>query len=270
MTFEPTEEDVDAAFEHYRSLLLDPHRTNSHVLKGILFDLSKGGRELYAHRNFWCRCGDAFYPAVAMTLLSDSIASRDDMLSAIEEVVDEAFNTPCALRHFDGTEPVTVTIDIPSGKIVFTDDMRPHFDCTLSPEPDINGLVGRLALMGNMAEQGVAYATVLNTSPNIYRTPEGVLVLANPGYSEDDDEIIPEGWAKVGGISTGLWAYHATDYDRYVAAGGGFGNNITVVEVEPGSYQFVNMVEMDDFDFHGDGDPERDGLLVFAEVHRRT
>lgn len=119
----------------------------------------------------------------------------------------------------------TITLNVPSGKIVIDDDLRDWYDITEEQDRSFasyNTARGQAQVVEAMAELGCAYGPVGNSCPGLYKTGEGTYVIANPGYDENYDEVDPD---KLGthlaGVVTDLWAYSIADYDDWVSKGGG-------------------------------------------------
>lgn len=149
----------------------------------------------------------------------------------------------------------TVELAVPSGRIVFADDLR-----SVIPEADDSGLYyntpeGRAVFAQRTIETGVAYGAVGNTSPNLFRDAlTGALHVANPVYDIADEPVIPDSWVELGDISTDLWAYSIADADTYVKHGGDLNNpHVTVAEVPAGFYTFTHFSDDPDFDRYASG-----------------
>lgn len=176
------------------------------------------------------------------------------------EQVDE----PCA--YDPELETVTV-LHVPSGRIVVDDDLRDAYEGNFVGS-DYNSFMGQARTVERYAEVGVAYGPVMNTSPALYHTPQGYAI-ANPALDERTGEReAPKGWTKLASIHTGLWAYSVADYEAFLAIGGrpieehDNDGSRSVVEVEPGDYEFTLHTGRADFDCHGEGD------VVFATIRK--
>lgn len=149
-------------------------------------------------------------------------------------------------------------VNFPSGKIIVHNDLRPIFK--VESRVGYNSLLGQAKYVEDMAAIGCAYGPVNNTSPNVYLTAEGKLVVAN-FYNEDGENystVLPEGWVEVAGIVTDLWAYCIADYDLWLERGGepvketpDFGDRI-VIDVVPGLYKLTHFTTRADFDWDAD------------------
>lgn len=146
----------------------------------------------------------------------------------------------------------TVELAVPSGRIVFADDLR------VIPEADDAGLdyntpEGRALFAQRTIETGVAYGAVGNTCPGLYRnTVTGELHVANLNFG--DYPVIPENWEKLGVVDTDLWAYSITDAGTYMQYGGDLTYPyVTVADVPAGVYTFTHFSDDPDFDRYADG-----------------
>lgn len=162
----------------------------------------------------------------------------------------------------------TITLAVPSGRIVVRDDLRPVFDV-----PDdaaramlsYNTKAGQAQYIRAMAEAGCAYGPVGNTCPSLYRTGPDSYVIATPDYDDDGEAVTPPGWQELASICTNLWAYSIADHDRWVALGGPGHTKPrppVVVDVAPGTYQFVHHTGAPDFDFSAPGP------VIYAHITR--
>jgi hypothetical protein len=159
-----------------------------------------------------------------------------------------------------------ITLDVPSGKIIVTDDLRPVYDWRDEEAGSYNTALGQLNAIRLMAEQGCAYGPVGNSCPSLYRTGPDTYVIANPAFDEDDGrEIIPEGWEGLAWIITDLWAYSAADWEDYLSRGGTeacLEHKGKVVDVPPGRYEFTHHTGEAGFDGFAAG------TVVFADIRR--
>lgn len=154
---------------------------------------------------------------------------------------------PCP--YPDGITTVT-TLKVPSGKLIVSDDLRPAYDWQdRDLTASYNSALGQHQAILAMSAQGCAYGPVLNTSPGLYRTPEGLLIVATPGYGEDEkegDELVPDGWELLAQVITDLWAYSIADHEDWLslspdlAARAARHRQDTVVAVTAGTWQFTH------------------------------
>lgn len=150
------------------------------------------------------------------------------------------------------THTYTVELPVPSGRIVFADDLS-----SVIPDADETGLdyntpEGRQIFAQRSIENGVAYGAVGNTCPTLFRdTLTGALHIANPVYDIADEPVIPDNWVELGDICTDLWAYSIADADTYVKHGGDLNNpRVNVAEIPAGVYTFTHFSDDPEFDRH--------------------
>jgi hypothetical protein len=159
-----------------------------------------------------------------------------------------------------------VTLRVPSGQVIVTDDLRPVYDWDGDSVADYNTALGQHQAIEAMAAQGCAYGPVGNSCPGLYRTGPDRYVIASPGWDGDgDEEIIPEGWERLASVITDLWAYSVADYGDWVARGGdpaGLDWADTVVDVTPGTYRFTHHTGEASFD------RDAPGTVIFADIER--
>lgn len=158
----------------------------------------------------------------------------------------------------------TITLQVPSGKIVVTDDLRSFYPIDDEGFASYNTALGQAQEIEARAKAGLAYGPVGNSCPKLYRMAEDHYVIASPGYDDEDEPLIPED-CELASICTDLWAYSIADHDDWVAKGGDPGDmnwTESIVEIPPGTYQFVHYTGMKDFDHHASG------TLTFADVRK--
>lgn len=168
----------------------------------------------------------------------------------------------------------TVDLDVPSGKMVAANVLRPVFQVEEKFEVGLSSAYGRHKMTKAYEEQGMVNLFVSNTSPSLYRTGADRFVMANVDddyiYSSEEDAAkdIQEqisGWEEVGNIITDVWAYEIADYDLFVSRGGKPEelSNSFVVDVEPGTYRFVHHEGEVGFDWGSD-----EPVLLFTEIEK--
>jgi hypothetical protein len=184
--------------------------------------------------------------------------------------------TNCKAGAYD--EPLTMTISVPSGRMVFCDSL---FTNTLLPPndeelPTYNSVRGRHLYMQACEAQGLAYGPVLNTCPSVYRDREtGKLYITSHledpesipeeelAEAEQEGHLRPLSWEKVGYIITDLWAYSFMDETAYLAAGGVVdSSHMGQVTVEPGEYTFTHFTEVPGFW------EKQEGCIIYATAER--
>lgn len=173
----------------------------------------------------------------------------------------------------DGLTTV-VTLPIPSGKMIITDDLRDVYHLSRGVEDSFftyNSARGQAQVVEAMAKLGCAYGPVGNTCPGLYRVGEknaGAYVITTFNHEYDDEgnvtntPSLPES-DRLAGIITDLWAYSAADYEDWQSKGGtGSDYDYTVVNVEPGTYEFT--LHTGEKSFNRDAP----GTVVLADVRR--
>lgn len=177
---------------------------------------------------------------------------------------------PCPLP--DGITTV-ITLAVPSGKLIVTDDLRPAWDWR---DEDLtasyNSALGQHQAIMTMAAAGCAYGPVLNTSPGLFRTGGDCYVIATPGFDPDPDEsLVPAGWQELATTCTDLWAYSIADYEDWQSRDWDRGDRArrckqdTIVDVTPGTYQFTHHTGERGFRYpHDTGE-----AVIFTHVERR-
>lgn len=168
---------------------------------------------------------------------------------------------PC--EYPDGLTTV-IRLNVPSGKIIVSDSLRRVYDWTdADGVGDYNALIGQANATQVMAAKGCAYGAVGNSCPGLWRTGDDTYVIANLPYTEDDKEVVPDGWEMAAFIITDLWAYSIADFGDWTSKGGKLDDlgHGTVVNVTPGTYEFTCHTSELSFDRDAD-------LVVFADIKR--
>jgi hypothetical protein len=147
-------------------------------------------------------------------------------------------------------------LDIPSGRMVVSDDLRPvyHWDGAESGSASFNSLLGQSQVIEHMARLGCAYGPVGNSCPVIYRSGEGHYVIAGNGTDSGDP---------IARITTGVWAYSIADYDHWISRGGVLRHEEMVVPVPAGVYEFAHHSTEREFD------PYSERPVIFADITYR-
>jgi hypothetical protein len=155
-----------------------------------------------------------------------------------------------------------ITINVSSGRIIVTDDLRPVYDCDPEPFVTLSSSLGQARLVEAMASIGCAYGPVRSCA-GLYRTGADSYIIASPDYDQDDEPSLPED-TLLAEVATNRWSYSIADFEDWKARGGGPEQlewTNTVVDVTPGTYRFVHNSEA-----HGFGGAP--GTVVFAQVER--
>jgi hypothetical protein len=163
----------------------------------------------------------------------------------------------------NGLYPMEAELNVPSGKIVFANDLRNIF--RIIGNFNVNQNIGILSTVRAYEEVGMMHFFVGNTMPGIWKADNERLTISygpkDKFYDEDkkalvsyDEKVVqlttPEG-TEVGDICTDLWWYCAVDHDELSNR---LGNNrlfkqliksdgVTIVDVKPGVYHFSHTYQ---------------------------
>lgn len=186
-----------------------------------------------------------------------------------------------ACPYPNGLPRVEFELNVPSGRIVVTDDLRRWFPIN-GKENDVDTLLGRNAEVQCYSEAGLAHGYVGNTCPGVYRNEQNENQYSIGSPPLDEDKMDTNNWGSyVTGIGTTLWWYSIADYDTlqrhfaYYTPGEDFSAfvrsvNRSVVTVKPGVYRFRHNNEANndqygatatlytEFEWVRDPDPIRD------------
>lgn len=178
----------------------------------------------------------------------------------------ETFSATEECSHPNGVDNVAIELNIPSGKMVFANNLRQWFK--VHGDFDINKNSGKLDTTLAYEKVGMAYGFVGNTCPGVYRLSESKLTISSYGLPDkeddsediDDSELIQPPGEDVGGICTDLWWYCIVDLEdfkhRFFDLGGTekqFQDELKhcdVVDVKPGVYQVIHNF-IDDYNTVG-------------------
>lgn len=138
--------------------------------------------------------------------------------------------TTCDCLNPGGLGPYSVEIPVPSGKLIFTNDLR----ILVRTERDynVNQRLETKLCCEDYARGGMIHFFVGNTCPGVFRNSDTSLFVGNEGSAaygnsiwddEKGEEVTPtpeqviaaefKDCKKLGNIDTGLWWYSAIDYD---------------------------------------------------------
>ncbi|GAA1623960.1 hypothetical protein GCM10009733_020750 [Nonomuraea maheshkhaliensis] len=150
-----------------------------------------------------------------------------------------AVRDPCP--YPDGIT-TTITFNIPSGKLLVADDLRPIYDWYDTNFASYSSAIGKAQAIKAMAAIGCAFGPASNCGLGLYRTGPDNYIIATPTYDDDDNPSIAED-TQLAKICTDLWAYSMVDFQAWKTRGGdpaklGYGD--TVVDIPPGTYQVVH------------------------------
>lgn len=155
-------------------------------------------------------------------------------------------------EHVGGLPPYDVRIDIPSGRIVFANDMRSLIEPNwreVIPYFSVNGSLGKSREAKWFEERGMAFSFVGNTCPSIYQLKQDTLLIGWLYNEEGDDELLHSH----GTITTDLWWYCAMDGDKFDSIKGDYDEDIVEINVPPGQYSFISYSHSDLYDYERDG-----------------
>lgn len=226
-----------------------PFRANGHqarVADGTLVDVYYG------------RGGELLVPAVEAAACRTCDARLD------LEIADGAVLTRNACPYPDGITHV-VALDVPSGKMIISDSLRPVYDWDGTGLASYNTALGQAQAAEAMADAGCAFGFAGNTSPGLYSTGTDTYIIASPG--EKDGDVPLREADRRASIWTDLWAYSAADFEDWKSRGGdpaGPDRMHGIVDVTPGTYQFTHHSGEHGFRLHAPG------TLVIAHVERVT
>ncbi|MFI7641894.1 hypothetical protein [Nonomuraea sp. NPDC049400] len=158
----------------------------------------------------------------------------------------------------------TITLQVPSGKLLVSDDLRPVYNLDRTGMASLNTALGRAQAAEAMGKIGCAFGSTLNCGLGLYPTGDGTYVIATPSYTEDEHPRFPDS-ASLADICTDLWAFSLADYSDWQTRGGdrsALDWSDTVVDVTPGIYQIT---------YHGaergfDADSVED--VIWAHIER--
>ena len=174
-------------------------------------------------------------------------------------VADDTVRAQDACPYAEGIT-TRVTLRVPSGKLVITDDLRPLYTWDRDSF-DYNASIGKARVIETMAAQGCAYGPVGNTCPSLYRTGPDTYVIASV---DEDDPCLPDS-SRLATVCTDLWAYSCADLDDFLARGGDraeLDRYADIVEIEPGEYRFTHHTNELDFDY------DAAGTIIYAHIER--
>jgi len=157
----------------------------------------------------------------------------------------------------------TITLSVPSGKMVVDDDLRSVYDWDREGLASYGTALGQAQVVEAMAAIGCAYGPVGNSCPGLYRTAPDTYVIAIPGYGDGAPSLRDE--SCLASICTGLWAYSIADAGHWEERGGDPhvpGWSGTIVDVTPGTYRFTHTLGARIVDADGTA-PQ-----IFARVER--
>jgi len=133
--------------------------------------------------------------------------------------VDESV---CMHTLFNGNNIYSFTMNVPSKKIVFMNDIRNAFNFDRKDKyiVSLNSSLGKKRECETYAENNVGYFFVSNTSPYIYQNKEQIVIDPfNVKFKRDEEigePVIPNDYINRGSICTDLWAVCMADYEYFL------------------------------------------------------
>jgi len=187
-----------------------------YVVKALANMLLTPDRDMFLHldsemmliaEDLYCEdCGERL--RLEYDLLESRIAPLENEYLTIPKC-------PCAGEDF----LIKATIPVPSGKLVFANNLRCLFtekEVETIEDISVNSFYGRKKHTLDYAKLGMLFASVGNTSPNVYSVNEGEEILVGNFWEEMEEENnLPENAVPVGNICTDLWWYCAIDFDDF-------------------------------------------------------
>lgn len=128
----------------------------------------------------------------------------------------------CIHTQLNGNNLYSFTINAPSKKLVFMNDIRPVFNVDREDEytVSLSSALGKKRECEVYAENNMAYFFVSNTSPSIYQNKEQIVIDPfNVKFKIDnkrEEAIVPDDYVERGYICTDLWAVCMADYDDFL------------------------------------------------------
>jgi len=180
-----------------------------------------------------------------------------------QDETKEEYTADTACQYKDGFPPIEALMEVPSGEILFFNDIRREYNDEESF--DICTIKGTKEFTDFYAEQGLIMHFVGNTCPSIFQVSPDKLEVGHAAYDIDDEENIPETPPSscdpnksIGYVCTDLWWYCAVDrsifekhigktIDQYVEEGIAKKRNTDYVlaTATPGTYKTVGQYHID-------------------------
>lgn len=174
------------------------------------------------------------------------------------EITEDAVRVvggPCPLADTGIT--TTITLPVPSGKLIVACDLRPVYDGYGGDDfAPYTSTLGIHQVIEAFAAQGCAFGFVGDNWPNLYRTGDDTYVLASPAWDDEIDDLrTPEGWTELASVSGAIWSYSLADFEDWEARGGKMVDleDATIVDIPAGTYEFTYHGGEKGFDRHGSG-----------------
>jgi hypothetical protein len=166
----------------------------------------------------------------------------------------------------NGHPEFSVIAYVPSGKLVFANDMRDLFP-EVNDNFNVNQLGGIIQTTEAYANAGIFHTFVGNTCPGIFKEGPTKINIGCDAWDENENVIDTVGGVEVGSICTDLWWFGAADYNDVILRGG-LKNVLTstwttIVTVEPGTYKMTCRHHL--ADYKDDYDPSLARLFATIE-----
>lgn len=170
-----------------------------------------------------------------------------------------------------GIKEMNVDLRIPSGKMVFANDLREWFPC--HSDFNVNTQAGIYKTTRAYEKVGMAHGFVSNTCPGVHQVDKRTLSISGSGGEEGEETwhddfndyaplskeeaiAVTAPGKEVGGICTDLWWYSVVDYKdferRFVDLGGTLEefkayikDRCDIVKVDKGIYTFTHFFDVD-------------------------
>jgi hypothetical protein len=181
-------------------------------------------------------------------------------------ITDDAVHVDNPCKYSDGIT-TTIRLNVPSGKLVINDDLRPVYDgYGREGFADYTSNLGVAQVVEEFAKQGCAFGFVGDAWPDLFQTGDGEYVLANCGWDEElDGPRTPEGWTRLAGVDGAVWSYSIADFGDWVARGGDVKNldeDAEIVRIPAGVYEFTYHGGEKGFDRHAAG------TVIFTHIKK--
>lgn len=232
--------------------VLDENQRSGYLTTDIMDAWERGEETVWVptmRRNDCHVCGERVH--VSFNGIYFMVAKLDDMQTATKSS-DPVNSTDLHCEFHGGMKSYTVEVEVPSGRLVFANDLRGLMSHEI-PDHYINHDIGIRRLVEDTAKQGFLTTFVGNTCPSIYQDGN-TLRIGCVGY--DSDEVVDEFAGKtVGSICTDLWWFYAVDGDVFDNSTTNLNGesvgvskyNADVVHVDAGRYKMtVNLPRPND------------------------
>lgn len=116
-----------------------------------------------------------------------------------------------------GFPPFDVTVDCPSGKMIFANDLRKLV--AVEDDFNVNSTKGIIQTVKAYEETGLLYIIVGNSSPEVFRKGASNLCISRMYDENRDTRFVPghKGYKSVASVCTDLWWVCGMDYEKFKA-----------------------------------------------------